>query len=248
MGCSTHDSSQVPSDKSIQRRRVESPRCERSPCGSEPRSLHGKQRHMRRDMCCMRIANRPTIDGRGPTNPRTTHSANWNTDHAKQLRSRITQDSHERVRTRVSALLLPCCGERRAESGTGVSKDTRHTRETTRDGRASDQRTRSTPMSRILGALLSARASGSMTKGQGPGLVNVLLAATPETRSRPRTLSVQRGQGTGLLNVFWPPPQQLVHDLRIKGLGGRDGARSFGCQPRRLVHDLGRLRARSQDW
>ena len=109
MGCSTHDSSQVPSDKSIPRRRVESPRCERSPCRNEPRCLHDKQRHMRRDMCCMRIPNRPTIDGRaslGPTNARTTHSANWNADHAKQLRSRTTQDSHERVRTRASAYAL----------------------------------------------------------------------------------------------------------------------------------------------
>ena len=42
------------------------------------------------------------------------------------------------------------------------------------------------------------------TKGQGPGMVNVLLARHP---------------------------QQLVHDLRIKGPGARDGERTFGCQP-----------------
>ena len=33
----------------------------------------------------------------------------------------------------------------------------------------------------------------ALIKGQGPGLVNVLLAATPATRSRPRTLSVLKG-------------------------------------------------------
>ena len=42
------------------------------------------------------------------------------------------------------------------------------------------------------------------TKGQGPGLVNVLLAATPS-------------------NSFTT--------LRIKGPEARDGERSFGCQP-----------------
>ena len=42
-------------------------------------------------------------------------------------------------------------------------------------------------LSRLCTLRLSARANrtGSMTKGQGPGLVNVLLAATPATRSRP---------------------------------------------------------------
>ena len=40
-----------------------------------------------------------------------------------------------------------------------------------------------------------------------------------------------KGQGPGMVNVLLAAPQQLVHDLRIKGPGARDGERSFGCQP-----------------
>ena len=59
------------------------------------------------------------------------------------------------------------------------------------------------------------------TKGQGPGMVNVLLAAT---HSNSFTTCGLKGQGQGMVNVL------------------------LACHPQRLVHDLGRLRARSQDW
>ena len=59
------------------------------------------------------------------------------------------------------------------------------------------------------------------TKGQGPGLVNVLLAAT---HSNSFTTCGLKGQGQGMVNVL------------------------LAATHRRLVHDLGRLRARSQDW
>ena len=78
-----------------------------------------------------------------------------------------------------------------------------------------------------MNVLLAATHSNSFTtpdtkrtKGQGPGLVNVLLAAT---HSHSFTTCGQRGQGAGMVHVLLPPAQ-------------------------RLVHDLGRLRARSQDW
>ena len=64
------------------------------------------------------------------------------------------------------------------------------------------------------------------TKGQGPGLVNVLLAAT---HSNSFTTCGQRGQGAGMVHVLLPPAQRLVHDLRIKGPGARTGGRSFAA-------------------
>ena len=44
-----------------------------------------------------------------------------------------------------------------------------------------------------------------LTKGQGPGMVNDLLAATPATRSRPRPI---KGQEPGLVNVLLQPSEQ----------------------------------------
>ena len=76
----------------------------------------------------------------------------------------------------------------------------------------------------MVNVFLAAIHSHSFTtcglRGQGPGLVNVLLAAT---HSHSFTTCGQRGQGAGMVHVLLPPAQ-------------------------RLVHDLGRLRARSQDW
>ena len=43
------------------------------------------------------------------------------------------------------------------------------------------------------------------TKGQGPGMVNVLLAASPATRSRPRAI---KGQEPGLVDVLLQPTEQ----------------------------------------
>ena len=42
-------------------------------------------------------------------------------------------------------------------------------------------------------------------KGQGAGMVNVLLAATTATRSRPRAI---KGQEPGLVDVLLQPPEQ----------------------------------------
>ena len=42
-------------------------------------------------------------------------------------------------------------------------------------------------------------------RGQGPGLVNVLLAASPATRSRPRAI---KGQEPGLVDVLLQPTEQ----------------------------------------
>ena len=80
-----------------------------------------------------------------------------------------------------------------------------------------------------MNILLAATPSNSFTtfpdtmrtKGQGPGMVNVLLAAT---HSNSFTTCGLKGQGQGMVNVLW------------------------AANPQRLVHDLGRLRARGQDW
>jgi hypothetical protein len=53
--------------------------------------------------------------------------------------------------------------------------------------------------------------------------MNVLLAATHSNSFTTLDTKRTKGQGPGLVNVLLPPAQ-------------------------RLVHDLGRLRARSQDW
>ena len=42
-------------------------------------------------------------------------------------------------------------------------------------------------------------------RGQGPGMVNVLLAASPATRSRPQAI---KGQEPGLVDVLLQPPEQ----------------------------------------
>ena len=61
----------------------------------------------------------------------------------------------------------------------------------------------------MVNVLLAATHSNSFTtcglRGQGPGMVNVLLAASPATRSRPRAI---KGQEPGLVDVLLQPPEQ----------------------------------------
>ena len=61
----------------------------------------------------------------------------------------------------------------------------------------------------MVNVLLAATHSNSFTtcglRGQGPGMVNVLLAASPATRSRPRAI---KGQEPGLVDVLLQPTEQ----------------------------------------
>ena len=60
----------------------------------------------------------------------------------------------------------------------------------------------------MVNVLLAATHSNSFTtcglRGQGAGMVNVLLAASPATRSRPRAI---KGQEPGLVDVLLQPPR-----------------------------------------
>ena len=61
----------------------------------------------------------------------------------------------------------------------------------------------------MVNVLLAATHSNSFTtcglRGQGQGMVNVLLAASPATRSRPRAI---KGQEPGLVDVLLQPTEQ----------------------------------------
>ena len=61
----------------------------------------------------------------------------------------------------------------------------------------------------MANVLLAATHSNSFTtcglRGQGAGMVNVLLAASPATRSRPRAI---KGQEPGLVDVLLQPTEQ----------------------------------------